>query len=266
MPKISGAKLLGVQVPVPPLHEQRRIAALLDKADAIRRRRQQAIRLADDLLRSVFLDMFGDPVTNHRRWPGSLLGHVSDIQGGLQVTAARQGRPLEVPYLRVANVYRDRLDLSEVKTLRVTDQELTRAALKSGDLLVVEGHGNPEEIGRCAVWRGAVARCVHQNHLIRVRVHSGIEPVFVSAYLNSAAGRRQMTRFGKTTSGLNTISTANVAAVRVLVPPVEVQRRYVAFAGLLATLVGRLEASQRLAEENLKALAQGVFGTERQPT
>jgi type I restriction enzyme S subunit len=70
-----------------------------------------------------------------------------------------------------------------------------------------------------------------------------------------------MTRFGKTTSGLNTISTANVAAVRVLVPPVEVQRRYVAFARLLATLVQRLEASQRLAEENLKALAQGAFGT-----
>jgi type I restriction enzyme S subunit len=168
---------------------------------------------------------------------------------------------LEVPYLRVANVYRDRLDLSEVKTLRVTDQELTRATLKSGDLLVVEGHGNPEEIGRCAVWSGLVARCVHQNHLIRVRVHSGIEPVFMSAFLNSAAGRRQMTRFGKTTSGLNTISTANVAAVRVLVPPVEVQRRYVAFAAFLANLVRRLETSQRLAEENLKALAQGAFGT-----
>ncbi|MDT4806193.1 Type I restriction modification DNA specificity domain protein [compost metagenome] len=55
-------------VPVPPLPEQKRIAAILDKADAIRRKRQQAIQLADDFLRAVFLDMFGDPVTNPKGW------------------------------------------------------------------------------------------------------------------------------------------------------------------------------------------------------
>jgi len=56
-------------VPVPPLPEQKRIAAILDKAYAIRRKRQQAIQLADDFLRAVFLDMFGDPVTNPKGWP-----------------------------------------------------------------------------------------------------------------------------------------------------------------------------------------------------
>src|SRR5690606_37723935 len=55
-------------VPVPPLLEQKRIAAILDKADAIRRKRQQAIQLADEFLRAVFLDMFGDPVTNPKGW------------------------------------------------------------------------------------------------------------------------------------------------------------------------------------------------------
>lgn len=56
------------EIPLPPLPEQKRISAILDKADAIRRKRQQAIQLADDLLRSVFLDMFGDPVTNSKTW------------------------------------------------------------------------------------------------------------------------------------------------------------------------------------------------------
>ena len=55
-------------IPLPPLAEQKRIAAILDKADSIRRKRQQAIKLADDFLRSVFLDMFGDPVTNPKGW------------------------------------------------------------------------------------------------------------------------------------------------------------------------------------------------------
>lgn len=67
-PNLSPKDLAGMEIPLPPLPEQKRIAAILDKADAIRRKRQQAIQLADDFLRAVFLDMFGDPVTNPKGW------------------------------------------------------------------------------------------------------------------------------------------------------------------------------------------------------
>jgi hypothetical protein len=156
---------------LPPLPEQRRVADILDKADAIRRKRKEAIALTEDLLRSAFLEMFGDPVTNPKGWPLRSVGEVSDVAGGLQVTSARSSNPVVMPYLRVANVYRDRLDLTEVKDIRVTVAERERATLQSGDVLVVEGHGNPEELGRSAVWGGEVAGCTHQNHLIRVRAH-----------------------------------------------------------------------------------------------
>jgi type I restriction enzyme S subunit len=65
---VSKSKFEELEIPLPPLAEQKRIAAILDKADAIRRKRQQAIQLADDFLRAVFLDMFGDPVTNPKGW------------------------------------------------------------------------------------------------------------------------------------------------------------------------------------------------------
>ena len=65
--------LRNLEIPLPPLPEQKRIAAILDKADTIRRKRQQAIQLADDFLRAVFLDMFGDPVTNPKGWPKKAL-------------------------------------------------------------------------------------------------------------------------------------------------------------------------------------------------
>lgn len=68
-PNLSPKDLGDMEIPLPPLEEQKRIAAILDKADAIRRKRQQAIQLADDFLRAVFLDMFGDPVTNPKGWP-----------------------------------------------------------------------------------------------------------------------------------------------------------------------------------------------------
>ncbi|HCF5189504.1 TPA: restriction endonuclease subunit S [Pseudomonas aeruginosa] len=65
---LSAGYVRSLEIPLPPLPEQKRIAAILDKADAIRRKRQQAIQLADDFLRAVFLDMFGDPVTNPKGW------------------------------------------------------------------------------------------------------------------------------------------------------------------------------------------------------
>lgn len=71
--RISRGNLSKLQIEVPPLAEQKRIAAILDKADAIRRKRQQAIQLADEFLRAVFLDMFGDPVTNPMGWEKKLL-------------------------------------------------------------------------------------------------------------------------------------------------------------------------------------------------
>ena len=71
-----------LEIPLPPLPEQRRIADILDKADAIRRKRQEAVKLADELLRSAFLEMFGDPVTNPRGWPTSSFGSVGTLDRG----------------------------------------------------------------------------------------------------------------------------------------------------------------------------------------
>ena len=220
-------QLVKIQIPLPPLKEQRRIAAILDKADAVRRKRQEAIALTEELLRAAFLEMFGDPVTNPKGWEVVPIGDISKVQGGLQVTSKRSTNPLEVPYLRVANVYRDRLVLNDIKLIRVTHQELERTTLQTGDLLVVEGHGNSEEIGRSSVWDGSIPNCTHQNHLIRVKLDlKRAEPTYISAFLNSAGGRRQLTQFGKTTSGLNTISTSNVKATEVLLPPLSEQKKY----------------------------------------
>lgn len=80
------------EIPFPPLSEQKRIAAILDKADAIRRKRQQAIKLADDFLRATFLDMFGDPVTNSKRWELRPLGEIVNFKTGkLDSNAAIEG-------------------------------------------------------------------------------------------------------------------------------------------------------------------------------
>ncbi|NEQ83003.1 MAG: restriction endonuclease subunit S [Moorea sp. SIO2I5] len=219
-PNINQNIIRNTRIPLPALEEQKRIAAILDKADSIRRKRKDAIALTEELLRSTFLDMFGDPVTNPKGWEEVYLGEISKVQGGLQVTSKRKNNPMEIPYLRVANVYRDRLVLDEIKTIRVTEQEAQRTYLQTGDILIVEGHGNSTEIGRSSVWNGSIPNCTHQNHLIRVRIDTEkAESIYISTFLNSPGGRRQLHKFGKTTSGLNTISTSNIKATKVLITP-----------------------------------------------
>lgn len=140
--------------------------------------------------------------------------------GELQVTSKRQSLPLSRPYLRVANVHRGRLDLTEVKTIPVTQVEVDRTRLNVGDLLFVEGHANPQEVGRVAVWDGSVPDRVHQNHLIRVRLdRSVLLPEFAVRWFNSPAGASHFRRAGKTTSGLNTISASTVRSAPVQLPP-----------------------------------------------
>ena len=227
LPSLKLSILKTAEVPLPALGEQRRIASILNRTELVERLRMQAADRLREFISTLFIKMFGDPIENPMRWDRQRLENISEVQGGLQVSKKRAIHPLERPYLRVANVLRDQLVLNEIKRIRITDRELARVRLRRGDLLVVEGHGNAAEIGRAAVWDGSVGDCVHQNHLIRVRPdYSLLNSEFTCAYLNSSSGREHLLRSGKTTSGLNTITTSDVRTCAIFVPPLALQRRY----------------------------------------
>jgi len=245
------AHVAKIAILLPPLAEQRRIAEVLDRAEALRAKRRAALAQLDSLTQSLFLDLFGDPATNPKGWPVARVGDVADVQGGLQVTTARKNLPREVPYLRVANVYRGFLNLSEIKTIRATDAEVARTKLVKDDLLIVEGHGNPAEIGRGALWDGSIAGCIHQNHIIRARfAATKVVPLYACECLNSPGGRRHLLRAGKTTTGLNTISVSEVRGTPVALPPIPVQREF----ARRVTAVERLKTAHRASLAELDAL------------
>ncbi len=220
-------RCLSLEVPLPSLSEQDRIVALLDKSSYLIRLRQSSIGQLS-LMKAALLDGLLLDSASDFGWRESALGDVADVQGGLQVMASRKKYQTEYPYLRVANVYRGYLELGEVKTMGASERELGRTLLRVNDILVVEGHGNPNEVGRCALWDGSVNPCTHQNHLIRVRVDENkILARFACDYMNSTFGRRHLVRAGKTTSGLNTISTTDVRSAPVKIPSLSVQHDYV---------------------------------------
>lgn len=241
--RISRKNLESIIVPLPPLETQKLIAQTLDTAAELLAMRKQQLAELDNLIKSTFYDMFGDVATNEKKWEVEKLGNISGVQGGLQVTSKRVENSIELPYLRVANVYRDLLDLREIKMIKVTEAEAEKVCLVKGDILIVEGHGNPTEIGRSAVWDASIQPCLHQNHLIRVRVDTNFAlPIFISHYINSPSGKQQMFKVGKTTSGLNTISTKNVKETFVVLPPLPLQTQF-------AEIVTQIEAQKALVKK-----------------
>lgn len=143
--------------------------------------------------------------------------------GGLTKNSKRREHPIRLPYLRVANVYTNRLDLSEVKEIGLKESEIERVLLKRNDLLIVEGNGSPTQIGRVALWDGSIENCVHQNHLIKVRFDKPILARYVCQWLLSANARENILDVASTTSGLYTLSLGKVRNLPVPISPEEEQ-------------------------------------------
>lgn len=156
-------------------------------------------------------------------WCWVNMEQVTRIQGGLQKTPDRSPRAQYAPYLRVGNVLRGRLDLSRLERFELTPAELERLRLLPGDVLIVEGNGSRNEIGRNAIWNGEVDDCIHQNHIIRCRAYEGLRPDFLSNFLNSTAGQNAIHSVASSTSGLYTLSVSKIASLAIPLAPFQEQ-------------------------------------------
>lgn len=192
-------------------------------------------------------------------WVWANIGQIADVIGGLTKNSKRQAHSLRLPYLRVANVYANELMLDDVQEIGVLETELERVLLQEGDLLVVEGNGSVDQIGRVAVWDGSIDTCVHQNHIIKVR----FDPVEISRYvlfwLMSSQGRDQIIRVASSTSGLYTLSLSKVSALPIPLAPISEQRRIIGRLESLLTLADVFEASAEIARRRLDRLDQSIL-------
>lgn len=199
-------------------------------------------------------------------WSWFRLGDVAELQGGIQVGVTRRpDRPLRaVPYLRVANVQKGWLDLSEVKTIMAPEETIRLLRLQPGDMLFNEG-GDRDKLGRGWIWEGQIVECIHQNHVFRGRLYdSRMQPRLYSWYGNTAG----MTYFfaeGKQTVNLASLSKTKLSQLPVPIPSIEEQaeivRRVERLLYLVDELQGRVEAVARKVDRSSQAvLAKCVRG------
>lgn len=171
-------------------------------------------------------------------------------------TLGQHRRPKNHPrkYLRVANVQRENIILDDIFELEANDDEFSARKLEKNDLLIVEGHANPLEIGRCAIVTEEAAGLTHQNHLFRLRSRN-INPHFALLWLNSEWTRSYWRRLCGTSSGLNTINQKMLNALKIVLPDTSEQRAIVNFVEIQKT---KLAVKQKYLEK-LQLLKKGLM-------
>ncbi|WP_434968851.1 hypothetical protein [Microbacterium sp. bgisy207] len=177
------------------------------------------------------------------------------------MNARRATLPQRAGYLRVANVFRGAIDTTEIKELGVSRAELERTRIRLGDLLVVEGHGNLDEVGRAALVTALPsADLTHQNHLFRLRPNGErVLGRFPELVLNSSDSRKYFRRVANTTSGLKTLNATSVRSLRMRLAPLSVQNEIVRELDSVSNAIRAAESSSTELDELFAALQHRAF-------
>ncbi len=239
-PAINASDIGKFAIPIPPLEEQRAIAAFLDretaKIDELIAKKQLVV---DRLLerRTAFVNRLvteGLDADAERRpgcivwlpavpahWQSKPLKYVADLQTGLTLGKKYDDdvQLADRPYLRVANVQDGYLDLTEITTVAVPAATAKRHELRPGDVLLTEG-GDFDKLGRGYVWNGQIVGCLHQNHIFAVRPHrDDLDPHFLATVLGSVHGKNYFTSTSNQTTNLASTNSTKLKAFPVPLPP-----------------------------------------------
>lgn len=220
--RISRKNLAKVTIPLPSLQEQKRIAGILDAADALRVKRRDAIASLDTLLQSTFLTLFGDPVTNPMGWKAGKLREIGESRLGKMLDKRKQIGDCQFPYLANFNVQWGRFELSTLRCMDFNEADRKEFELRHGDLLVCEGG----EVGRTAIWRGERENIYFQKALHRIRLEPmKATPEYFQFYMWFMAQNGGFQDF------TNSATIAHLTGVKlkklsIPIPPIDLQQHF----------------------------------------
>ena len=258
---INQTILKNIQIPLPPLPEQRRIAAVLDQVSSLIALRKAQLAKLDLLVKARFVEMFGDPVKNEMGWNRVSLDEIAEISSGITKGRKTKEQDLKkVPYLSVSNVKDGYIDVSHVKTILATQNEIKQYKLLPYDVLMTEG-GDPDKLGRGAILYQPPENCIHQNHIFRVRFDKNkINPVFFEEYLKHPAAKKYFLKCAKQTTGIATINMKQLNSLPVLLPPLEHQHVFSQFKQNTIKLKLAYNQTLEKLEILMKSLSLEYFG------
>lgn len=223
IPSLRRIDLLKIPIPVPPLGEQERIVAELDLLSGIIEKKKEQLKAYDQLAQSIFYTMFGDPIDNPKGWETKKLGdECNEIKYGTSRPASENGK---FKYLRMGNItYDGALDLSDLRTIDIPDDEVEKYIVRFGDILFNRTN-SLDLIGKTCMF-DLDEPMIIAGYIIRVRLTERLNPRYVSALLNLPTMKLLLKKMAKGAVNQANINSKELASIRIPVPPLSLQEEF----------------------------------------
>ena len=257
---ISRGFVKKVEIPLPPLTEQQRIARILDAADALRVKRRQTLSLLETFLQSVFLDLFGDPVLNPKGWEVVKIGDLleSANYGTSKKADLKNGA---YPVLRMNNItYTGEWDFSSLKYIDLNEKELSKHLVHKGQILFNRTNSK-ELVGKTAVFREETPMAF-AGYLVRGIPNKEADPEYIAAYMNTPQTKQRLMHMCKNIVGMANINAKEFQKIPIQKPPLDLQRRFAAIVAAVERQKAAMRAHLTELEQLFGALQQRAFNGE----
>ena len=245
-------------VPLPPLPEQRRIAAILDQAEAMRTKRRAALAKLDRLAQSIFIEMFGDPLSNPKGFPQMKLAQVSQFENGDRSSNYPSGDEViseGVLFLSTKNLVEKKLDLAKANYISENKfQSLTRGKARNGDLLItLRG-----TLGSCCIFNAPDGRAFINAQMMIIRPTTKVTSSFLHALLTGSTFKRHLVSIGNG-AAVQQLTATQLAELMIMVPPPDLQNEFTQKIGSVERYRGFFEESLVGTEALLTSLQHRAF-------
>lgn len=257
-PNISAGYLRKIEIPLPPLDEQRKIAAVLDKVSNLIAKRRQQLEKLDEMVKARFVEMFGDPVSNPYDWNLKGLLQLGDCKNGMNFHSTDAG--VNIHCLGVGDFKNLSCisDTSKLPTVSLTDIPSDEYMLKDGDIVFVRSNGNKALVGRSLVVYPATTPTTFSGFCIRFRLNSDeVKADYLLRVLKTDSIRKKMAGRGANIQNLN---QKILGELQIPVPPLDLQNRFASFVEQTEKTKTTISHSLDKLETLKKALMQEYFG------
>ncbi|GER81361.1 MAG: restriction endonuclease subunit S [Anaerolineales bacterium] len=257
IPHVSRDYLENLQIPLPPLSEQKRIASLLARADRLRGLRRAAREQCDSLLQSVFLEMFGDYLNKIECQFADVLQ--IPLTNGFFEKNEKYGTGN--PIVWVDNLYHTNIiDISALRRVQVSEKELEKYGVFDGDLLFTRSSLVAEGVGQANIVPKLEERTMFESHIIRARVDkTKINPYYALGLFRSQFGKSEIMKRAKTAT-MTTIGQDALYEFPCPIPPLALQEEFARVVARVETLRARMDESARQGEALFQSLLAESFG------
>jgi len=246
-----------LKIPLSNPEEQKRIAAILDKADRLRRQRRFAQTLSDSFLQSVFIKMFGDPVANPMNWSSCQIGDaVSYSEYGTSEKSNQLQRGY--PVLGMSNLTNSgELDLSSLSYVELAAKEFRKLKLESGDI-IFNRTNSTELVGKTASWNSQID-AVLASYLVKLKLKRDTQPDYFVRLLNMPFYKRLFQERCKKAVGQSNISPTLLKEFPMIVPPLPLQEKFAAIVQKFERIRRQQREATRQAEHLFQTLLHRAF-------